>query len=172
MKLRKKTDRGLTLVETLVAVSLLFIVSSSLLTLGVFSISTTENQGHLAARTAEYSEDKMEQLLAMAYGDSTSDSTQIPTANSGGSGLAVGGSSDPASPVNQYVDYLDGNGNVLGGGMTAPGGWFYKRVWAVSTPSGTTNTKQITVTTIVIRNVGGRGLATQATLTAIKVNPF
>ena len=37
--------------------------------MGVVGMMTTENQGHLAARTTEYAQDKMEQLLVLAYGD-------------------------------------------------------------------------------------------------------
>ena len=63
----------------------------------------------------------MEQLLALAFNDSTSNTTVIPTASTGGTGLAIGGSSDPASPSSGYMDYLDITGNILTTvGTTAP----------------------------------------------------
>jgi len=39
--------------------------------MALFAVSmvTTENQGHLQARASEYAQDKMEQLLSLAYTD-------------------------------------------------------------------------------------------------------
>jgi hypothetical protein len=164
------SQAGVSLLETMVAIALVLIESVGLLGVGVLATSTTENQGHLAARTTEYAQDKMEQLLALAYGDSTSDTTVFPAADSGGTGLSVGGSSDANNPVSQYVDYLDVNGNLLVAiGTTPPNGWFYKRVWQVSSPSS--NLKQITVTAIVASS-SSRGQIPQSTVTALKTNPF
>jgi hypothetical protein len=148
--------------------------------LSVVSIMTTENEGHLAARATEYAQDKMEQLVSLAYpnGDCLplpgcgSDTTVFPTTLGGGTGLAAGGSSDPNAPVDDYVDYLDADGNPLGGGAVAPTGWYYMRVWQISVPAGTTNMKQITVTTKVRFGVGSGGALAQATLTQLKTNPF
>ena len=47
------------------ALSLMTIMALGLLPLGVIATTTTENQGHLAARTTEYAQDKLEQLLAL-----------------------------------------------------------------------------------------------------------
>ena len=84
--------------------------------------------------------------------------------------MAVGGNSNPNAPVNGYVDYLDIDGNLLPSGGGAPAGWFYKRVWQITSPSA--NLKQITVTTIVAASVGGRGQLPQSTAVALKTNPF
>ena len=69
----------------------------------------------------------------------------------------------------KYVDYLDSDGKPLCPctGTTAPAGWFYKRVWAISTPTGTTNLKQITVTAIVARSVANKVIP-RATVTALR----
>jgi hypothetical protein len=135
------------------------------------AVSTTENQGHLVARATEYSQDKMEQLLALAYNDSTTDTRVFPAAGAGGTGLAAGGSANPATPITGYVDYLDSNGNlVVTAGTNPPAGWFYKRVWQVSSPF--TNMKQVSVTTIVALGVGRAGRTPQATLVALKSYPF
>ena len=109
--------------------------------------------------------------MSLAYTDSTSDTTVFPTANGGGSGLSVGGSADPNAPVAQYVDYLDADGNLQPSGGGAPAGWFYKRVWQISTPAGTTNLKQITVTTTAASGVGN-GTAPQSSVSALKTSPF
>src|ERR1700758_3220450 len=80
----KKAQAGMTMVETAIAVAMLLVVASGVLGLGVMAVSTTETQGHLAARTAEYAQDKMEQLLALAFCDggtngiSGTDTTQFP----------------------------------------------------------------------------------------------
>src|SRR6516225_2930107 len=99
MRARVSSERGTTLIETMIALTVLLIAMSGLMTLAGLSSRTTENNGHLAARTAEDGQDKMEQLLALKYGDTTTDTTVFPAVNPGGTGLAVGGSSNPAAPV-------------------------------------------------------------------------
>lgn len=162
---------GFTLVETVLALSLLMIVALGLLPLGVIATTTTENQGHLMARTTEYAQDKMEQLLALSYGDSTTDTRTFPSSNTGGTGLALGGSSNPDAPVALYVDYLDINGTLVpSSGTTAPATWYYKRVWQVA--SAGTNLKRITVTATVKSAVGSTGRIPAATVAALKTFPF
>ena len=57
----------------------------------------------------------------LVYGDTTSNTALFPAADSGGTGLAVGGSSNPSTVVAGYVDWLDLNGNLLtSSGTTAP----------------------------------------------------
>jgi Tfp pilus assembly protein PilV len=163
-------SRGSTLIETVIATSVMLVLMLGLLGLTSLATVITENEGHLTARTTEYAQDKMEQLLALKYGDTQSDTTAFPAATSGGTGLAVGGSSDPASPTAKYVDYLDTDGTLLtSSGTTAPASWFYKRVWKVQ--QSTTNLKQVTVTTAVKRGVGNLK-PPQSTVTAYKVYPF
>ncbi len=169
----RKSQAGITLLETTIAVTILLIVTVNVLAMAVVAISTTENQGHLAARTAEYAQDKMEQLMALAYNDSTTDTTVFPAVtNPPGTGLAPGGSSDPSGPVAGYVDYLDASGNPLAGGAQAPTNWYYIRVWKISTPAGTSNLKQITVSTQVRSGVGAGGASPQSTVASLKSNPF
>jgi len=164
-------ESGFTLLETVFALSLLLIVALGLLPLGVIATTTTENQGHLMARTTEYAQDKMEQLLALAYGDTTSDTRVFPATSTGGTGLAIGGSSDPSAPVALYVDYLDVNGSLLpSSGTTAPANWYYKRVWKIE--NGGTNLKRITVAAITKSAAGSTGRVPQATLASIKTFPF
>ena len=141
------------------ALGILLVVAVGVLPLGVIAVSTTENQGHLMARSTEYAQDKMEQLLALAYGDSTSDTRVFPATFAGGSGLAIGGSADPAAPVALYVDYLDINGNVLPcqRRRARPTGSTSACVVRASTAmSGSANLlKQVTVTATVRASAAG-----------------
>jgi hypothetical protein len=165
-----RSDQGSSLIETVVATALLLVVIGGLGSMGVVGMMTTENQGHLAARTTEYAQDKMEQLLVLAWGDSTSDTRVFPAAPSGGTGLSVGGNSNPATPVAGYADYLDKSGTLIAtADGSAPQGWFYKRVWAVSSPMA--NLKQIEVT-VTVESTLGRTAPPRSTVTALKTFPF
>ena len=164
------SDRGSSLAETMVATALLLVVVGGLGSMGVVGMMTTENQGHLAARTTEYAQDKMEQLLVLSYGDATSDTRVFPAADTGGTGLAIGGNSNPASPVAGYADYLNKAGTlVAGAGGAAPADWYYKRVWQVSSPA--TNLKQIVVT-VTVKSSLGQAMPAKSTVTALKAFPF
>jgi Tfp pilus assembly protein PilW len=103
---RLAREDGTTLIETTVASGILVIMLVGLLSMGSIAAVNTENQGHLSARTTEYAQDKMEQLLALAYSDTTSSTVVFPAASSGGTGLAVGGSADTSAPASGYVDWL------------------------------------------------------------------
>jgi type II secretory pathway pseudopilin PulG len=183
----RKSQQGMTAAETLVALGILLIVASGVMGLAAVAVTTTENQGHLAARAAEYAQDKMEQLMALKFCDSTSNTAPTSgyvTSPTGGTGLAgcasvgvggapsvgsAGGGLNTAAPVAQYVDYLDASGNPVAAG----GNWAYIRVWQISIPAGTTGLKQITVKAQVRNTVGGNaGLLPNATVIALKSDPF
>jgi type II secretory pathway pseudopilin PulG len=165
---------GFTLLETVFALSMLLIVAAGIMPLGLMAVKTTENQGHLAARTTEYAQDKLEQLMALSYGDSTTDTRVFPSADVGGTGLTIGGSSNPDAPANNYVDYLDINGTLIPAGVGgAPAGWYYRRVWQISIPAGKANLKQIAVSaTVRVASQGGVGDVPRSTVVALKTNPF
>jgi type II secretory pathway pseudopilin PulG len=170
MDSQMKND-GFSLLETVVGLSLLLVVAAGTMPLAVIAFATSENQGHLSSRAAEYAQDKLEQLMTLSYGDSTSDTRQFPAPDLGGSGLTIGGSSDPAAPVALYVDYLDVDGALIPSVNGAPPeGWFYQRVWQVTSPKA--NLKQITVTTAVARSQGAWVIRPRATVSALKTFPF
>jgi prepilin-type N-terminal cleavage/methylation domain-containing protein len=185
-----KSQSGMSLAETMIAIAILLIVATGVLSLACVAVTTTENQGHLTARTAEYATDKMEQLLALAYcdggsgGNTGTDTTQFPAVVGAGTGLAgctgagtiptasIGGSSDPSNPASGYVDYLDATGKLLGSSST---NYEFIRVWQISIPSGSTSTsglKQITVVARVKDGIGNVGLLPQSSVVALKSYPF
>ena len=179
---RRRGEAGISLLETMIALAILMIVSLGILSMAMISMTTTENQGHLAARTTEYAQDKMEQLLGLAFIDGASgsntgtDTTSIDTANNtytlgtSGTGLYAGGSLNTSSPVNGYVDYLDANGNPLGGGATKPANAFYIRVWQITDTSATLKTVSVKVKAVA--GVNTTNAAPSSTVTALKANPF
>ena len=168
--LRSK-ETGFSLLETMVALMIVFVAAAGLLPLGIVAFSTSENQGHLSARAAEYAQDKLEQLMALSYGDTTSDTRVFPAPDIGGSGLTIGGSVNLAAPVPMYVDYLDIDGALIPSPSGAPpNGWYYQRVWQVTSPQA--NLKRITVTATVARSAGAWALRPRATVAALKTFPF
>ena len=169
MTTRLTSERGMTLIETAIASALLLVLMAGLLSVASLATKYTENHGHLEARTTEYAQDKMEQLLALAYTDAVSNTTTLPTSTSGGTGLAVGGSLNTASPVNGYVDWLAYDGSLLGGGTSKPQNWYYERVWQITSPS--TGLKQISVTTTVVTTLA-KELAPKSTVVTLKSSQF
>jgi hypothetical protein len=95
----------------------------------------------------------------------------FPSNAAGGSGLTIGGSDDPAAPVDKYVDYLDQNGKLIDGADDAGTEWFYKRVWAISSPRAFLKRISVTVT-VRVSAQGGIGEAPHSTVSALKTDPF
>lgn len=167
------SERGTTLIETAIASAILLVVMVGLLSMAALATTYTENHGHLEARTTEYAQDKMEQLLAIAYTDAVTNTVTFPATPSGGTGLAVGGSTNTAAPVNGYVDWLAYDGDLLGGGATppppSPKEWFYQRVWEITSPA--TGIKQITVVATVRSSVA-QSLKPKSTVVALRASQF
>lgn len=166
---KRQTDAqaGISLIETMIALALLLIAAAGIMTMATVAMSTTETQGHLAARTAEYAQDKMEQLLALQYPDINTDTTVFPSALTGnGTGLAAGGGLNPNAPVVGYSDYVDKSGNPVAAG----GNWQYVRVWQITQVGA--NMKQISVVTQVRYSVGQSGVLPKSEISCLKSFPF
>ncbi len=166
---RFSDESGTTILETTIASAIMIVMMTGLMSMGAIATVHTENEGHLSARTTEYGQDKMEQLLALAYTDTNSNTVVFPATPAGGTGLAVGGSSDTSAPINGYVDWLAADGGLLGGGTAAPQKWFYERVWQVTTPSA--GVKQLMVVVTVRSSIGGAMLP-KSTVVALKASQF
>jgi hypothetical protein len=109
--------------------------------------------------------------MALSYGDTTSDTRVFPALDLGGSGLTIGGSVNLAAPVPMYVDYLDIDGALIPSANGAPpNGWYYQRVWQVTSPQA--NLKRIIVTATVARSAGAWALRPRATVATLKTFPF
>jgi prepilin-type N-terminal cleavage/methylation domain-containing protein len=165
---KTKAQAGMTLLETMVALALLLVVASGIMSLAGVAMSTTENQGHLASRTAEYAQDKMEQLLALNYLDQCTDTTVFPAVISCGvgQGLKVGGGLNPNGPILGYSDYVDTSGNPVAAGAN----WQYVRVWQIT--QAAPNLIHIAVLTQVRNGVGQVAVLPQTTVVCLKSNPF
>lgn len=168
-KRTRNAQSGMSLIETMVALGLLLVVAAGLMSMAGVAMTTTENQGHLSARTAEYAQDKMEQLLALQYLDVNTDTTVFPSVvNPGvGTGLTAGGTINPNAPAVGYSDYVDSSGNPV----AARANWQYVRVWRI-TEDPTQTLKTITVLSQARNSLGGPGLRPQATVVCLKSKPF
>ncbi len=184
---RAAGQSGFSLVETMVALCLLLVVAAGVMPLAMLTFRISENHGHLMARATEYSEDKLEQLMSLAYGDVVTDTRVFPAITTGGTGLTPGGSVDTAAPAAGYVDYLSIEGALLPVvNGAAPAAWYYQRVWRVeelgaadtarcpvSASAAQKCLKRITVTATVRRAAqGGNGIVPRSTVTALKTYPF
>ncbi len=169
---RTRTEQGLTLIETMIAMTVLAIGVLGTAALFGVAVGANKGQGELATRTIEYCQDKMEQLNALTFSDAGTDTTTYPSSPTGGPGLggamapnSILGSVDPAVPVFQFVDYLDAAGNLL----PSSTGAFYIRQWMIQTDSSAT-TKTITVVARALTAAGGRGVPPSTTLVCLKTS--
>jgi hypothetical protein len=153
--LMRPAARGISLIETMIAAFILVSVATGLLTLFTLTLTLTAQQGNIASRTTEYSQDKIEQLMALSFDDPGLGGSMLPTSTVG----AV----PPANPVPNYVDYLDRDGNILGGSTGA----LYVRSWSISTDS-TGTLKTITVVVTSQSQAGTKGVSPSTAVVCMK----
>ncbi len=155
-KSRCGSEDGFSLIEVLAA---MVILSVSLVSLAqMFAVAT---QANFSSRTNTYAallaQQKMEQLRGLTwgydilglpvsdYGSDTAASEAISGCVASTGGAATGLSPSPWGTLQQntpgWVDYVDGNGCILGGGGVAPAGTRFIRRWSVEPlPSNPNNT--------------------------------
>jgi prepilin-type N-terminal cleavage/methylation domain-containing protein len=153
---RFSSEAGFSLIEVLAAMVVMSVALVGLAQL--FALSTGAN---MTARTNTYAallaQQKMEQLRGLTWGydilglpvsdyaTDTSAAAAVSGCTVSAGGSATGLSPSPWGTLQEnaagWVDYLDRNGCVLGGGGTAPAGTVYIRRWSVEPlPSNPNNT--------------------------------
>lgn len=174
----RSSERGVTLVETMIAVLVAFVVMASLGAVIFSAMVANKDQGTEVTRMTALAQEKVEQLGRLAYGDTTTNTTLI--SDTGWSiGLTGSSSTDltqlsacPASGSANvgYVDFLDNTGQPLPGVCSTilATNWGYQRRWQVTTVSGVTGLKQITVAVYSRNAVNAGGGTPVITLTTLK----
>jgi type II secretory pathway pseudopilin PulG len=152
MALAKSTlsssDSGFSLLETMIATFLL--ATGVLATAQMFILAAKSNgAAQRSTYTATLAQEKMEQLKGLTWGfdqvglpiqDYSTDISVNPPAG-GGVGLTPSPDDSLSANVAGYVDYIDRDGNSLGGGAQVPAETVYVRRWSVEPlPTNPNNT--------------------------------
>lgn len=183
----RTAERGVTLVETMIAILVAFIALSAIGGVVFSALISSKNQGVETTRMTAIANEKINELFRLSYSDTSTNTTLI-SASTWNVGLTNGGgtgySSTPcAGSDNGYVDFLDASGNSLSGttcSAAIASGYTFERRWqiaAVDDSSGNpiSGLKQITVivydTGVVNTNVANSKTAATppyVTLTTLK----
>jgi prepilin-type N-terminal cleavage/methylation domain-containing protein len=155
------SQSGFSLLEVIVATSLLTVAAASLAQLFVISV-----RANASARATTYAsvlaQQKMEQLRGLTWGfdslglpltDTTTDVSVTPERAAAGRGLSPspGGAGTLGVNSDGYCDFLDGSGRWLAGGATAPSGTIFVRRWSVE-PLPTNPNNTIVLQVLVMPN--------------------
>lgn len=162
-------EGGFSLVEVLVATTVMTVGLVALAQL--FAISTRSNTSAKATTFATVlAAQKMEQLRGLTWGfdtlglpltDATSDITVVPEKATGGTGLSPSPTTALGQNTDGYCDFLDANGNSLGGGTTPPAGAIYIRRWSIEPLP--TNPNDTIILQVLVTRLRNRGTADTAT---------
>jgi type II secretory pathway pseudopilin PulG len=165
---KRAGEKGFSLVEVLLATTLLTVAIASLAQL--FAISTRANtNARLTTFTTVLAQQKMEQLRSLTWGfdsqglpltDTSTNITAAVEAPTGGKGLTASPVGALGENTDGYCDFLDGNGQSLGGGTTPPANAIYVRRWTVE-PLPTNPNNTLVLQVLVARN-RSRNAADQA----------
>jgi type II secretory pathway pseudopilin PulG len=164
----KAGDAGFSLLEVLFATTLLTVGIGSLAQL--FVISTRANSSARATTfTTVLAQQKMEQLRSLTWGfdslglpltDTSTDITAALEAPTGGKGLTPSPAGTLGENTDGYCDFLDINGQSLGGGTTPPADTVFIRRWSVEPLP--TNPNNTLVLQVLVGSNRPRGSADQA----------
>ncbi len=171
-------QRGITLVETMVAV---LVAMAAVAALGgtIFTAMVhNKNEGQEITQAIALAQGKMEQLLSLDFADTTTNLTGITDAG-WGKGLKAGGtltqvSNCPGASVG-YAEFLDAFGNQITGPCSAISGFAYVRQWTItdtiassSGPPRVFGLKQISVSVSSVAAVGTGSRRPSVELTTYK----
>jgi hypothetical protein len=173
-----REDRGVSLVETMIAVLVAFIAMSSLGAVIFSAMVSNKNQGTETTRMTALAQEKMEQLVRLQYDDVATNTTLITD-----SGWMVGLTSNASTDLTEltacpltgdanvgYVDFLNANGQPLSGACSTAiaSGFGYERRWKIVDVTGITGLKQITVVVYAPNAVRAGGAMPMVALTTLK----
>ncbi|GEM_PF-1468961 len=127
MKSALKNESGMTLVESMIAILILLFGLLALAQAIAFSVVASKTFGRDSGLATAAAHDKMEELVGLPFGDTTTNLTEAPPYGADGTGLAPGGSFYPADPVEGYTDTLD----VTGARTASAADIAYTRQWQV-----------------------------------------
>jgi type II secretory pathway pseudopilin PulG len=172
------TNRGVSLVETMIAILVAFIVMSSVGAVIFSSMVANKNQGTEVTRMTALAQEKLEQLVRLRFTDTATNTTLITD-----TGWSIGLTASTSTDLNQlaacpgggtdnvgYVDFLDNNGQPLSGACdtAVAAGFGYQRRWKITNVSGVTGLKQITVVVYAPNAVRAAGAPPTVSLTTLK----
>ena len=178
MKIIERTDRGVTLVETMIAILVAFIVMSSLGAVIFSSMVANKNQGTEVTRMTGLAQEKAEQLLRLGFSDTSTNTTLITD-----TGWSIGLTSNSLANLSQlascpgagtanvgYVDYLNSDGQPISGACAdvIAGGFGYQRRWKITNVAGVTGLKQISVVVYAPNAVRAGGATPSVSITTLK----
>jgi len=129
-----KEESGMTLIESMIALLILLIGLLTMAQVLAFSVIASKNYGRDAGRTTVSARDKMEELTALRFTYTYTNTSDTFT----DTGLTTGGSLYPSTPVTGYVEYFGPNG-----GTASASDATYVRQWEISDISA--NQKKIMV---------------------------
>ncbi len=173
-----KSERGVSLVETMVAVVIAMIALSSMGAVIFTATVQNKNQGYETTRMVVFAREKMEQMLELDFADTTSLNGSV-TDPTWEKGLTAGGLADVTQEITTcpaagaavgYVQFLDPNGIPLSAASCTPiTAWAYTRQWTVTdAPGGVANLKQVTVAVFAPAAVKTGSLTPWVILTSYK----
>jgi type II secretory pathway pseudopilin PulG len=157
-RLSTRAEAGFSLVETLVATTMLALALTALAELLVISVKNNAVAKN-GTFTSVLATQKMEQLRSLTYGfdllglpisDTTTDTAVSPETPTGGKGLAPSSTNTLRASTDGYVDYLDPYGQSLGGGTVIPDNTAYIRRWMIE-PMPTNPNNTIVIQVLVTR---------------------
>lgn len=131
-------ERGMTLVETMIALLILLSGLMAMAQVLAFSVVASKTFGRDSTRATAFARDKMEELDSLSFADVHANVTVNPPYPTDGVGLTAGGSIPPTSPAAGYCDYLDS-----AGARTTSAAALYTRQWQIMADG--TNVKKIIV---------------------------
>jgi prepilin-type N-terminal cleavage/methylation domain-containing protein len=160
---RLSGEKGFSLVETLIATTIMTVALAALGQL--FALSTRNNQSARSTTfAATLAQQKMEQLRSLTWGfdvlglpitDLTTDIANVPPTTDEGTGLSPSPSDSLRKNYEGFCDFLDEYGQSLGTGTEPPANAMYIRRWLVEPlPANPNNTIVLQVMVTVRRNRG------------------